>query len=108
MAKRGSSGGRTAPPSARRYSPEFKRDAVALLRSSAKSIAAVAKELGISDVTLAAWARDQEMGRQNADTQQAEADRKEAAALRREIKELKEEIEILKRFTAYWVKEGGQ
>ncbi|HXY44969.1 MAG TPA: transposase [Acidimicrobiales bacterium] len=107
MAKRDAPGRRT-PPSARRYSPEFKRDAVALLRSSGKAVAAVAKELGISDVTLAAWARDQDKGRHSAETEQAEADRKEAAALRKEIKELKEEIEILKRFTAYWVKEGGQ
>ena len=38
----------------------------------------------------------------------AEAERKEAIELRKRIKELVQEIEILKRFTAYWVKEGGQ
>jgi transposase len=47
MAKRGTS---------RRYSPEFKRDAVALLRSSGRSIAQVAKELGVSDMSLSTWA----------------------------------------------------
>ena len=50
MAKRGTS---------RRYSPEFKRDAVALLRSSGRSIAQVAKELGVSDMSLSTWAREQ-------------------------------------------------
>ena len=107
MAKRGSSGRRIAP-SARRYTPEFKRDAVALLKTSGKSIAAVAKELGISDVTLAAWAREQAKGRQQTVVEESEADRQEAARLRKRIKELEQEIDILKRFTAYWVKEGGQ
>ena len=46
-------------PAPRRYSPEFKRDAVALLNSSGRAIAAVAKEIGMSDVTLAAWAQEQ-------------------------------------------------
>ena len=44
----------------KRYSGEFKRDAVALLRSSGRPIAQVAKELGVSDVTLASWARELE------------------------------------------------
>jgi len=50
---------RSAAPSQRRYTPEFKRDAVALLRSSDRPIKAVARELGVSDVTLAAWAREE-------------------------------------------------
>lgn len=107
MVKRRTSG-RPAAPSARRYTPEFKRDAAALYERSGKSMAAVAKELGISDVTLAAWVREQSKGRSAAEAKEVEADRQEAARLRKQIKELQEEIEILKRFTAYWVKEGGQ
>jgi len=100
--------GRQTPPSSRRYSPEFKRDAVALLNSSGRSIAAVAKEIGVSDVTLAAWAREQSAGLSTEERGRVEAERKEAIELRKRIKELEQEIEILKRFTAYWVKEGGQ
>jgi transposase len=107
MGKRGTSG-RYTPPSSRRYTPEFKRDAVALLQSSGRSIAAVARELGVSDVTLAAWVREQEKASGAADAAATEADRQEAVQLRKRIKELEQEIEILKRFTAYWVKEGGQ
>ena len=107
MAKR-STQGRQTPASARRYSPEFKRDAVALLNSSGRAVAAVAKEIGVSDVTLAAWAREQAAGLSTEDRAAAEAERKEAIELRKRIKELEDEIEILKRFTAYWVKEGGQ
>jgi transposase len=107
MGKQNTSG-RVAPASARRYSPEFKRDAVALLHSSGRAIAAVAKEIGVSDVTLAAWAKEQAAGNNTEAKAAAEAERKEAIELRKRIKELEQEIEILKRFTAYWVKEGGQ
>ena len=103
-----STSGRSVPASARRYSPEFKRDAVALLHSSGRAIAAVAKEIGVSDVTLAAWVKEQAAGNNTEAKAAAEAERKEAIELRKRIKELEQEIEILKRFTAYWVKEGGQ
>jgi transposase len=92
----------------RRYSPEFKRDAVALLRSSGRSIAQVAKELGVSDMSLSTWAREQAKQMSPEEAELSEAERLEAIALRKRIKELEQEIEILKRFTAYWVKEGGQ
>jgi transposase-like protein len=55
MARREAASRRTAPQ-ARRYTEEFKRDAVTMLQSSNRPIAAVAKEFGISDMTLAAWA----------------------------------------------------
>jgi transposase-like protein len=71
-------------------------------------MAVVARELGVSDVTLAAWVREQEKHSVAADAAETEVERQEAIALRKRIKELETEIEILKRFTAYWVKEGGQ
>jgi transposase len=40
----------------RRWSPEFKRDAVALVRSSGRSIADVARELG-GESSLGYWWR---------------------------------------------------
>jgi hypothetical protein len=49
-----------------------------------------------------------EQGLSTEDRAAAEAERKEAIGLRKRIKSLEEEIEILKRFTAYWVKEGGE
>ena len=36
------------------------------------------------------------------------AELEEQRRLRKRVKELEEEIEILKRFTAYWVKETGK
>lgn len=45
--------------SQRRYTPEFKKDAVALLVSSGRPIVEVARELGVFDASLGTWAREQ-------------------------------------------------
>jgi transposase len=68
----------------------------------------VAKELGVSDMSLSTWAREQAKQMSPEEAELSEAEHLEAIALRKRIKELEQEIEILKRFTAYWVKEGGQ
>ena len=88
----------------RPYSEEFKADAVALVRKSGRPVAQVAKELGVDDSTLSYWVRgsDAQLG----DSEKAELE--EERRLRKRIKELEEEVEILKRFTAYWVKETGK
>jgi transposase len=91
-------------PTTRRYTDEFKRDAVALYRSSGRPLKEVARELGISDTSLGTWAREAEKNAPVAEVESA----KEEARLRKRIRELEEEIEILKRFTRYWVKEEGK
>ncbi len=88
----------------RPYSEEFKADAVALVRKSGRPVAQVAKELGVDDSTLSYWVRGSDAQLDDADKAELEEQRR----LRKRIKELEEEIEILKRFTAYWVKETGK
>lgn len=94
----------------RRFSPEFKRDAVALQKSSGRSIAAVAKELGVSESNLGGWlAKDREQ-RAIADPvgYAAEvAESEEVKRLRRRVGELEVEREILKRSMVFWVKESN-
>jgi transposase len=91
-------------PTTRRYTDEFKRDAVALYRRSGRPITEVARELGISDTSLGTWVKEAE---KNAPVEEVESAREEAR-LRKRIRELEEEIEILKRFTRYWVREEGK
>lgn len=91
-------------PSQRRYSDEFKRDAVALLRSSGRPIKDVARELGVTDTSLGTWARGAARSKAQGDEDDAEEERR----LRKRIKELEEELEIVKRFTVYWVRENGK
>ena len=94
----------------RRFSPEFKRDAVALHRSSGRSIAAVAKELGVGESNLGGWlAKDRER-RASADpvgyaVEVGESE--EVKRLRRRVGELEVEREILKRSMVFWVKESN-
>ena len=47
----------------RRFSEEFKRDAVEIVRTSGESIAGVARELGIYDSSLGSWIRQDEINR---------------------------------------------
>jgi transposase len=91
-------------PRGRRYSEEFKSDAVALVRRSGRPVAHIAKELGVDDSTLAYWMKQSNSSLSDDDKAAYDEQRR----LRKRIKELEEEIEILKRFTAYWVKEGGK
>ncbi|MGH9055312.1 MAG: transposase [Acidimicrobiales bacterium] len=65
-------------------------------------MAEVARELGVSDISLAGWVKDAQ--RRSPETDAERADRAEAARLRKRVRELEEEIDILKRVTSYWVR----
>jgi transposase len=90
----------------KRYSPEFKRDAVALVVSSGRPIKVVARELGISDTTLGNWVRADPGGSKSEKGAANDVD-EETKRLRRRVAELEKEREILKRAMAFWVKESN-
>ena len=66
----------------RKFSDEFKRDAVEIVNSSDKSIAQVARELGIYDSTLGSWVKQDEIDRGVRDGVTT-GDREEVTELRR-------------------------
>jgi transposase len=88
------------------YPLEFRREAVALLRSSGKSVPQLAGELGISPQSLRNWARqiDVDAGKAEGLTS---SEREELRRLRREVKTLTEEREILKKAAVFFAKDGG-
>jgi transposase len=96
-----------------KYTEEFRRDAVELVRSSGRPINAVARELGMSHETLRNWVRAAE-GRHAAESAPAGAgvsmaDKDaEIARLRRQVAELQTEKEILRKAAAYFAKEMGR
>lgn len=91
----------------RSFTAEFKRDAVAMVLDDERSIAEVAKALGIGETNLGNWVRQARIDRgERAGVTSTE--RTELVELRRENARLRMERDLLKRATAFWVKESGQ
>ena len=90
-----------------RFTAEFKREAVRLLKAGDRPAAVVARELGIPRNRLYKWAQDLEKkGSQAfAGSGRRPANADDPAALKREIARLKEENEILKKAAAYFARE---
>ncbi len=88
------------PRTRRRFTPEFKVEAVKLLEESGRPRQAVAEELGVHPNQLRMW-RNEHLAAGSAEAlarQRAEA--AELARLRREVKRLEQENEILRRAAA--------
>ncbi len=97
-----------APGRVRRSFPrEFKADAVALVLDEGRSIASVARSLGIGATSLGNWVRQARIDRGEREGLTT-TERAELARLRRENAQLRMERDLLKRATAFWVKESGQ
>jgi transposase-like protein len=91
----------------RKFSDEFKRDAVEIVRVSGKPIAEVARELGIYDTTLGNWVNHDQVNRGEREGLSS-AERLELSELRRENARLRMERELLKRAVAFWVTESNE
>jgi transposase len=88
----------------RGFTKEFKRDAVELVRSSGRPIAAIARELGIYDSTLGNWVRQDRIDRGEREGLRTE-ERARLRQLEAENTRLRMERDLLKRTVAFWVKE---
>ncbi|MCB0974777.1 MAG: transposase [Actinobacteria bacterium] len=91
----------------RSFTVEFKRDAVAMVLEQERTIADVARSLGIVESNLGNWVKQARIDRGERDGLTTE-ERAELTRLRRENAQLRMERELLKRATAFWVKESGQ
>ena len=90
-----------------RYPREFRRDVAALVIDQNRTIADVAREMGLVDQTVSNWVRQERVDRGERDGLSTE-EREELAKLRREVKRLSTERELLKRAVAFWVKESDR
>lgn len=92
------------PRTRRPYPPEFRAEAVRLVRESGKKMAEVAGDLGVSTESLRHWIRQHEV-----DSGEREGlttvEREELQRLRRENRILREECEILKKAAAFFAQE---
>jgi transposase len=96
------------PKSHAPYPPEFRAEAIRLVRSSGKPMAQIARQLEVTSETLRIWVRqaevDEGLRMDGLTTEETE----EVRRLRREIKTLREEREILIKAAAFFAKETGQ
>ena len=92
---------KTRPP----YPEEFRREAVALIRSGQRSLAEASESLGVSQQTLRNWLKQEAVDAGCAEGVRSE-EREELRRLRREVRILREERGILKKATAFFVKEN--
>jgi transposase len=95
------------PRSRRSFTDEFKRDAVALVIDEGRTVVDVARSLGVGEGTLGNWVRQARVDRGER-VGVTTSERTELAELRRENARLRMERDLLKRATAFWVKESGQ
>jgi transposase len=92
--------GKTRPP----YPPEFRAEAIRLVRSGGLAQSQVARDLGVSTFTLRNWLRQTEIDAGEREGLTTE-EREELRRLRKENKLLREEREILKKAAAFFARE---
>lgn len=90
----------------RRFTAEYKAEAVQFVISSGKPIAEIARNLGIVEGTLGNWVAK---ARENGEVKEPELDvseRAELARLRKECQQLKMERDFLKKAAAFFASQN--
>jgi transposase len=92
---------RTRPP----YPEEFRREAIRLAQLGDQSQRKLARSLGISDVTLRHWLKDEKAARGERPGGLSSDEREELARLRDENATLRMEREILRKAAVFFARE---
>ena len=97
---------RKRPRARRSFTAEFKAEIVELCQRGDRSIGQVARDFDLTETAVREWVRqaERDAGR-GGDGGLTSAERQELSALRRENQRLRQDVEILKRATAFFVKE---
>ena len=91
----------------RRFTDEFKSEAVRLIRESGRPVAQVARELGISDNVLYRWKNEERQVESQGRTRQSvRAGQEELTRLQRENATLRQERDFLRRAAAFFARES--
>jgi len=91
----------------RKFTPEFKRDVVRLIKETGRSVSEVSREMDLAESAVRRW-----LDKYDGNDSQAgsgaisDAERVELTRLRRRVRELEMEREILKKAAAFFAKEG--
>jgi transposase len=90
----------------RKFTAEFKAEAIRLCSEPGQSIGKVAKNLDLTETALRAWVKQAKTDAGNGPAGTlTTAEKQELAALRKENRQLKMEHEILRKAAAFFAKE---
>jgi transposase len=90
----------------RRFTPDYKAEAVQYVITSGQAVAEVARNLGIVEATLGRWVA---RARENGETKEPDLDvseRAELQRLRKETQQLKMERDFLKKAAAFFASQN--
>ncbi len=91
----------------RRFTPEFKREAVKLIRTSDRPIAELCQEMDLTETAVRRWLKQAEVDAGGGSASALTTDEsEELRRLRKEIRELRMEKEILRKATAFFARES--
>jgi len=97
---------RKAKRTRRSFTEEYKASAVRLVLDEGQTVAAAARDLGLTESSLRNWVEQARADRTQGKTGLTTAEREELARLRKENRILLEEREILKKATAFFAKQN--
>jgi transposase len=89
----------------RRFTDDYKAGSVRLVLDEGQTVAAAARDLGLTESSLRKWVEQARADRTHGKTGLTTAEREELARLRKENRILQEEREILKKAAAFFAKE---
>ena len=85
--------------------PEFRAEAVRLVREGGRNPDQLARDLGCSGQTIRNWVRQADLDKGRRTDGLTSAEQEELRRLRREVKVLQQEREILKKAAAFFARE---
>ena len=89
----------------RKFSPEFKEEAVKAVIETSRPIAHVAKELGIVEGTLGNWVNAYRHEHAGEESPLSVSERARLREAERELRELKQKVAFLEKVAAYFAKD---
>ena len=96
----------TAKRTRRSFTEDYKTGAVRLVLDEGKTVAAVARDLGLTESSLRNWVEHARADRTKGKTGLTSAEREELGRLRKELRIVQEEREILKKAAAFFAKQS--
>ncbi len=89
----------------RAFTPEFKAEIVEVCRRGDRTVGQVAKDFDLTETAVRDWVKQADIDTGARSDGLTSVERDELAQLRRENRRLREDVDILKRATAFFVKE---